>query len=435
MLSKRAVLSTTSQIREWASRLAGETREPTPSRSFYVCPEEVSRLADQLAYLQDAIIGLVGQQGVGKSSALIELSRNPVYTTPNPESENRQPDRVLFKWRSQPEIYDVFLDPSNLAYPEFVVRYAHKLVEQVKRRIYPHRTKDDPLLLQYTKIEDDRMHEYTTKIEMMMRLRHVPDFDTEWVKSKLHFAESIVGNQVASKLRREAWFETIASKKFILIDTPDYSKTDKRRMDSDLNEIHWLWNKLLSEKRTTTLVVAIQKEMFHDHFFLDKMHVVQLKPLSTEQLLQAYIKQFGTFEPFTRDAIKLLAEMSRGIFRRFLRYITLTLDLWESKYQETQPTIDAALVKQAVTIEHLTRDMENELTPLFRNSSQQRTLAVKTIMLLWENKELKQSTIATQLETSPPAISRILTTLENAKYVTHRYDGKEKIIIYKELEE
>jgi len=78
--------------------------------------------------------------------------------------------------------------------------------------------------------------------------------------------------------------------------------------------------------------------------------------------------------------------------------------------------------------------MENELTPLFRNSSQQRTLAVKTIMLLWENKETKQSTLAKQLETPPPTISRILTTLENAKYVTHRYAGKEKIIIYKELE-
>src|SRR5208282_3594393 len=184
---------------------------------------------------------------------------------------------------------------------------------------------------------------------------------------------------------------------------------------------------LASNGRATKLIIAIQKEMFHDHFFLDKMQTIELKPLSTKQILKAYRKRFRTFSPFTEEAITLLAKMSRGIFRRFLRYITLTLDLWDSKHQKPS-TIDAVLVKQAVTVDHLTNAMENELTPLFRNSSQQRTLAVKTIMQLCEHKEMKQSNLAKQLETPPATISRILTTLENAKYITHRYDGKEKII-------
>jgi hypothetical protein len=46
-------------------------------------------------------------------------------------------------------------------------------------------------------------------------------------------------------------------KRIILVDTPDYSKTDKRRMDSDLNEIYWFWNKLLSRGSRATLIVAV----------------------------------------------------------------------------------------------------------------------------------------------------------------------------------
>src|SRR5271167_772727 len=62
--------------------------------------------------------------------------------------------------------------------------------------------------------------------------------------------------------------------------------------------------------------------------------------LTVEQVIEIYRKRFNTLYPFRKNAITLLARMSRGIFRRFLRYLTLTLDLWESKYQETQPTID-----------------------------------------------------------------------------------------------
>jgi hypothetical protein len=41
-------------------------------------------------------------------------------------------------------------------------------------------------------------------------------------------------------------------------------------------------------------------------------------------MLEAYLKRFKTPEPFTEDAILLLARMSRGIFRRFLRYLILS---------------------------------------------------------------------------------------------------------------
>jgi len=43
------------------------------------------------------------------------------------------------------------------------------------------------------------------------------------------------------RLRKSAWLRALARNHTILIDTPDYSKTDRRLMAKDLEEIHWLW--------------------------------------------------------------------------------------------------------------------------------------------------------------------------------------------------
>jgi len=96
----------------------------------------------------------------------------------------------------------------------------------------------------------------------------------------------------------------LRSKKTILIDTPDYSKTDRRLMAKDVEELYWLWNTLSQwetsdRKRKPNIVVAIQKEMFRDHFFFDKMEKVELEPLKPEQMAEVYRKRFKVIEPFT----------------------------------------------------------------------------------------------------------------------------------------
>src|SRR5208283_4602176 len=79
ILTKRTILSTDSrvsidEIRTWACHLAGESRGSAWIRDFYVCTEGVSKLARQLDVMSSGLIGLVGRQGVGKSSALIALA-------------------------------------------------------------------------------------------------------------------------------------------------------------------------------------------------------------------------------------------------------------------------------------------------------------------------------------------------------------------------
>ena len=76
-------------------------------------------------------------------------------------------------------------------------------------------------------------------------------------------------------------------------------------MTKDLEEIYWLWNQLalgLSDRKPK-LVVAIQKEMFRGHFFFDKMRIIELKPPKPERMVEAYMHQFKSTEPFTQEAL------------------------------------------------------------------------------------------------------------------------------------
>src|SRR5208282_422379 len=158
----------------------------------------------------------------------------------------------------------------------------------------------------------------------------------------LAWAEKAIGRREAERVREQVWLDVILEKRLLLIDTPDYSKTDRRLMAKDLDEIYWLWNLMSKGITKPNIVVAIQKEMFGGHFFFDKMERVELEPLRPEEMVEAYRKRFKGVEPFTEDALLNLARMSRGIFRRFLRYITLTLTHWEAS---GKGIIDRAMVK------------------------------------------------------------------------------------------
>jgi hypothetical protein len=71
--------------------------------------------------------------------------------------------------------------------------------------------------------------------------------------------------------------------------------------------------------------------------------------------------------------------MSRGILRRFLRYITLTLQYSESHGKKN---IDTETVEEAVTVKRLAEDMELELVALFPKQSDLRLQAVRLLMLV-----------------------------------------------------
>jgi hypothetical protein len=99
------------------------------------------------------------------------------------------------------------------------------------------------------------------------------------------------------------------------------------------------------------------------------MDKVGLEPLGPEQMVEAYRKRFKEIEPFTEDALLNLAQMSRGVFRRLLRYITLILDLWEGKCRTNEERIDVEAVKEAVTQSSWLRIWSSNFQASFQNTA------------------------------------------------------------------
>jgi hypothetical protein len=244
-----------------------------------------------------------------------------------------------------------------------------------------------------------------------------------------HRLEQRLEKATVNRLREKPWMETLRTKRIVLIDTPEYSKTDRRLMAKDLEEIYWLWDTLASSSSLSepNIVLAIQEEMFRGHFFFDKMRKIELKPLAPERMIESYVRRFRTAEPFTEDALLTVARMSRGIFRRFLRYIMLTLDLWQTQ-RERRGLIPTATVKEAVTLERLAEDMELELVELFPKQSELRLQAVRLLMHLEESGPKKQSELVEELGLEDYAMSRLLAKLELHRYIARRCEGIDKIV-------
>lgn len=78
----------------------------------------------------------------------------------------------------------------------------------------------------------------------------------------IDWAERMLGSAAARDLRMLTWMMMLR-RKIVVIDTLHYSKTDRRMMANDFDEIYWLWHDLVrSDTKPPNLVVAIQKEMF-----------------------------------------------------------------------------------------------------------------------------------------------------------------------------
>jgi len=157
------------------------------------------------------------------------------------------------------------------------------------------------------------------------------------------------------------------------------------------------------------------------------MEIVELAPLPPTQMLEAYVMRFKTTKPLTEEALLALGRMSRGIFRRYLRYITLTLDLWESQ-PSPRKEIDPQIVKEAITIERISADMALELSEVFPKHSELQEHAARLLMGLEESGPRKQSQLAQELKLEPYVLSRLLRKMELHRYVNRKRAGTDKIV-------
>ncbi len=402
------VKSTVDELYSWAGQLASESRNPDWVTGWYVWPQAVVRVQHQLETMKAGIISLVGLQGVGKSSALRALHNN------------MKPESILFKWRRHHELYRSLLDGSHEASEDFLREYWGRLRERPSAKLSSRVLHESDLRKRLLSIEKEMK-----SVQIDTKILNDPDFRIG--QAELESAEAELSRDALRKLQETAWLEMLRNKKTVLIDTQDYSKTDRRLMAKDLQEIYWLWLSLAKSENGPNIVLAIQKEMFRGHFFFDKMQKIELEPLEPAEMLEAYKRRFATAEPFTEEALLTLARMSRGIFRRFLRYIMLTLDLWQTRSEPREP-IGSATAKEAVTYERLAEDMELELVELFPKQSDLRIQAVRLLMYLEESGPQKQSDLAERLGMEDYAISRLLANLELHRYISRARSGTDKIV-------
>jgi hypothetical protein len=423
----------TSEIYSWASQLASESRKLDWVLHWYVLPDAVREIIHKLETMNGGIFGLVGFQGVGKSGALQAIFRSRIeqvhrQRAEGPDAKGPVPGHayriVLFKWRRESELFRSLLNGSHEAYESFLSEYLPELLERSSTTRAPAASSRSGLLYKLSLLEEE-----TKALTSRLAVDGDPKFYASGAAlEEVDRLECKFDKATLGKLRQSAWLRMLRRSETILIDTPDYSKTDRRVMAKDLQEIYWLWNTLTSSSSSsvpTNIVLAIQKEMFRDHFFFDKMEKVELEPLKPEQMVEAYRKRFKAIKPFTEDALLSLARMSRGIFRRFLRYITFTLQYSESHGKEI---IDTETVKDAVTVERLAEDMELELVELFPKQSDLRLQAVRLLMHLEESGPKKQAELAEEFGLEEYAMSRLLAKLELHRYIVRRREGTDKIV-------
>jgi hypothetical protein len=405
-------------VYQWACRLTAEQGEEDS-----LWTEETSALLNRLKNSKGNMIAVIGLQGTGKT-ALRQALYNKLY--------NSKLTAYSIKWVGPPEetIIEGIRNVDDGFLNEYDEEYLTELFEILYKR---HAYRGEHISSVADKIVKDLGVRdpdgtITSAIE-----RHI---EGERSKSQLMlllpYFERAVGSKTLMEVRKGLLRDKLETADVILIDLPDYDRSNIRQMTKDLTAIQEWWEGIFTSQvegyeQNVSLVIFFQKELFQGHFFMGKLDVYELKPLTPDQLLSCYKGRFKSFEPFVEEALKELAFLSRGIFRRFKKYVRICLDhLTQSKDINT---ITPDYVTQWITLDQLVKDMELELMTMFPKEKENRVLSVKLLRRLRENGPLTQSQITEKVfDGAKMKASRVLAKLEAWNYIKRERKGKENVI-------
>ena len=197
--------------------------------------------------MNGGIFGLVGLQGVGRAarcrrftgSRIEQVDRqraeDPDAKVPVPQHAYRI---VLFKWRRESELFRSLLNGSHEASESFLSEYLPELLERSSTTHTPAAPSRSQLLYKLSLLEQE-----TKALTSRLAAERDPKFYASGAAlEEVDRLERKLDRAALGKLRESAWLRMLRRSEIILIDTPDYSKTDRRLMAKDLQEIYWLWN-------------------------------------------------------------------------------------------------------------------------------------------------------------------------------------------------
>lgn len=218
------------------------------------------------------------------------------------------------------------------------------------------------------------------------------------------------------------WEGYLKECRFLLVDLPDYGADGGGRVRKDLDGIGSLWyeSRYGVKYARRSIVVAVQKELFRAHYLLGKGEVFELRPLTPEEFLNYYFRKFRSLEPFDVHSFELVGRLSRGVFRRFMRYVRLcVLDMKERGVE----AVGVGDVGRVIGPDVIGRDMDLELSGFLRGM--ERGLAAPIISTLMVEGDINQKDLAARLGASESTMSRLLGKLEYLGYVS-RVHGERK---------
>lgn len=373
-------------VYKWASYLTAEDRVLIEA---YYWTQSAKTLLFKLKNVEQALIGVIGLQGTGKTTTL-EMLASEVYS--------KQTKTAFINWT--PDWFEQFKERAGV-----YRNYKGSIYDEAWFKAEAYAQAHKPILGKTVS------HDLLSDLE---------DHTMPLAKAKL-----ILGTRKCKELLQQSVYWALSEMRYIFIDLPDYSKKSRGNMIRDLRDVETLWKKLQQIPYSGSglfhvFLIGCQKELFGGHFFFGKMDVVEIKPLKPNELVQAYKQKWKSVEPFTEEALLLIAELSRGVFRRFLKYIVLSIETAVNiRPEEKEKPLDRKLVEEAVSMEQIMQDMDLELSEVFKDKTK-KVQAVKLLTMLRQVKEANQKEIATELDINEMNAGRLVKKLEAHGYVKRR---------------
>jgi len=408
------------RVDEWAHKLSTEQGE----EKQYFWTSEGKELLDLLESNKGLLILLIALSGAGKTALKCALAS---------KLWNKFPDKVLsIKWTHGINNY---VTDTLTATSDFSEQYLEELWEILLEKCGSdglHYDIGDTFsaiqkVLKFALFEKrqslGRKCEDTSNEARVFDqiLRHQADVNK--LKPYMYLFEKGLGRKCAEQAKENILKARYENAHTILLDLPDYDKGNLAEQRNDISEIQdWREHELTCNdeeySQRPNLVIFMQKELFTQHFFFRKFIQIELKPCLSKDLVQYYENKFESTFPFTKEALEHVADLSRGIFRRFKKYIGVCIrSLLRSQLKKETIVIDDVITW--ISEGQLVQDMELELINIFPREKILRVKAVRLLHMLRKNGgSMMQTDIAKELfNGQAKAASRFLEKLEVWEYI------------------
>lgn len=394
------------KIYQWASNLTTEQKEET-----YSWTPDALMLRQRLLNLKGCFIAVIGFQGIGKTAL-----RQALYKV----LANNDKKVLSLKWTKN-SLKNIISDITKEKFNEDIATFTlGKLFDRFNRV--------DALSTWATICKKAGLNKNVSYSLQKFQVGYSDLTKQEEKELRIEIAKvfpvlfKLLTVEERESFKRDNVLSIVQLSHTILIDLPDYSRQNINQLTKDLNDVGEFWeNYVLYDTdniyygQRPNVVLFFQKELFKGHFLLGKMDTFEIKPFQPAQFVEIMQVQVGTIEPFTREALLYLGSLSRGIFRRFKKYVRICL---EEAIQHGCNSLTVTYAKNWISFEQLEKDMELELMTVFPKRKELRKASVILLQLLREKGELTQQNIAeTVFDNAKMKCSRVLDKLEAWNYI------------------